>query len=67
MCFTIIKKTDFQLIIIKNKAIVDDEGITTVASKARRRKLGEDSDDDELGVAPPVNDIYRQRQQKRVK
>ena len=26
---------------------------------------GEDSDDDTL-VAPPVNDIYRQRQQKRV-
>ncbi|CAH0699571.1 unnamed protein product [Spodoptera exigua] len=47
--------------------IVDDEGITTVASKARRRKAGEDSDDDELGVAPPANDIYRQRQQKRVK
>ncbi|KOB77021.1 Suppressor of forked [Operophtera brumata] len=47
--------------------IVDDEGITTVASKGRRRKAGDDSDDDELGVAPPVNDIYRARQQKRVK
>ncbi|KPJ17341.1 hypothetical protein RR48_08527 [Papilio machaon] len=47
--------------------IVDDEGITTVSNKARRRKIGEDSDDDDLGVAPPVNDIYRQRQQKRVK
>ncbi|PNF15153.1 Protein suppressor of forked [Cryptotermes secundus] len=42
----------------------------------RRRKLGtgdrlvvgiEDSEDDELSGAPPVNDIYRQRQQKRVK
>lgn len=41
----------------------------------RRRKLGadrtgvgmDDSEDDELSGAPPVNDIYRQRQQKRVK
>ncbi|KAG7295482.1 hypothetical protein JYU34_021678 [Plutella xylostella] len=47
--------------------IVDDEGITTVASKSRRRKAADDSDEDELGAAPPVNDIYRQRQQKRVK
>ncbi|XP_026322588.1 protein suppressor of forked [Hyposmocoma kahamanoa] len=47
--------------------IVDDDGITTISNKARRRKAGEDSDDDDLGVAPPVNDIYRQRQQKRVK
>jgi hypothetical protein len=27
----------------------------------------DDSEDDELSGAPPVNDIYRQRQQKRVK
>lgn len=41
----------------------------------RRRKLAadrtgvgmDDSEDDELSGAPPVNDIYRQRQQKRVK
>ncbi|KAI5640431.1 suppressor of forked protein (Suf) domain-containing protein [Phthorimaea operculella] len=47
--------------------IMDDDGLTTISNKARRRKAGEDSDDDDLGVAPPVNDIYRQRQQKRVK
>uniref|UniRef100_T1HT88 Cleavage stimulation factor subunit 3 n=1 Tax=Rhodnius prolixus TaxID=13249 RepID=T1HT88_RHOPR len=42
--------------------IVDnDEG-----SASKRRKLGEDSDDEE-NMAPPVNDIYRLRQQKRVK
>lgn len=33
---------------------------------AKRRKLGDDSDDDE-NMAPPINDIYRMRQQKRVK
>ncbi|XP_039293116.1 protein suppressor of forked isoform X2 [Nilaparvata lugens] len=40
----------------------------------RKRRLnggvgggGEDSDDDEMMGAPPANDIYRQRQQKRVK
>lgn len=32
----------------------------------KRRKLGDDSDDDE-NIAPPINDIYRLRQQKRVK
>ena len=26
----------------------------------------DDSDDESMGVAPPVNDIYRRRQQKRV-
>ncbi|XP_066901018.1 protein suppressor of forked isoform X3 [Halyomorpha halys] len=42
--------------------IVDnDEGGTV-----KRRKLGEDSDDEE-NMAPPINDIYRLRQQKRVK
>ncbi|KAF9807427.1 hypothetical protein SFRURICE_005385 [Spodoptera frugiperda] len=40
--------------------------VSCVCELARRRKAGEDSDDDELGVAPPANDIYRQRQQKRV-
>lgn len=35
--------------------------------QGRRRKAGDDSDEDELSSAPPVNDIYRQRQQKRVK
>ncbi|XP_014240504.1 protein suppressor of forked isoform X2 [Cimex lectularius] len=32
----------------------------------KRRKLGEDSDDED-NMAPPINDIYRLRQQKRVK
>ncbi|CAH1403956.1 unnamed protein product [Nezara viridula] len=42
--------------------IVDnDEGGTV-----KRRKLGDDSDDEE-NMAPPINDIYRLRQQKRVK
>lgn len=46
--------------------IVDDSngGIT------RRRKrvgLALDGSDDEEMIAPPINDIYRQRQQKRVK
>ncbi|XP_066998910.2 protein suppressor of forked isoform X2 [Anabrus simplex] len=38
--------------------------------KRRRRPgldRGDDSEDDELAGAPPVNDIYRARQQKRVK
>lgn len=51
------------------------EGTLTLPGSGakRRRKLGtdrlgiEDSEDDELSGAPPVNDIYRQRQQKRVK
>lgn len=34
----------------------------------RRKRLGaDDSDEDDMGIAPPANDIYRQRQQKRVK
>lgn len=28
---------------------------------------GHESEDDESGIAPPINDIYRSRQQKRVK
>jgi cleavage stimulation factor subunit 3 len=61
--------------------IVDEgqEGTLTLSGSGgtkRRRKLGagdrivvgmDDSEDDELSGAPPVNDIYRQRQQKRVK
>ncbi|XP_069684937.1 protein suppressor of forked isoform X2 [Periplaneta americana] len=62
--------------------IVDEgqEGTLTLpggGGTKRRRKLGtgergvviglDDSEDDELSGAPPVNDIYRQRQQKRVK
>lgn len=42
--------------------IVDNDDSGAV----KRRKLGEDSDDEE-NIAPPVNDIYRLRQQKRVK
>ncbi|PSN52680.1 Cleavage stimulation factor subunit 3 [Blattella germanica] len=56
--------------------IVDEgqEGTLTLPGSGvvkKRRKLGErigeDSEDDDLSGAPPVNDIYRQRQQKRVK
>lgn len=40
---------------------------TGISSKRRRTRLGgEDSEDEDL-PPPPVNDIYRQRQQKRVK
>ncbi|XP_034234284.1 protein suppressor of forked [Thrips palmi] len=41
------------------------EGFITVK---RKKRLGaDDSDDDDMGIPPPANDIYRQRQQKRVK
>lgn len=41
------------------------EGYITVK---RKKRLGaDDSDDDDMGIPPPANDIYRQRQQKRVK
>lgn len=50
------------------------EGTLTIPagmnSIKRRRKLGErgdDSEDEDLAGAPPANDIYRARQQKRVK
>lgn len=35
----------------------------------RKRKTGDndDSDEDDLATAPPAHDIYRQRQQKKVK
>lgn len=39
-------------------------------SKKKRKSaglVGDESDDEDLVGAPPVNDIYRQRQQKRVK
>lgn len=32
----------------------------------RRKGAGDDSDEEEL-ITPPINDIYRQRQQRRVK
>ncbi|KAJ8869656.1 hypothetical protein PR048_028649 [Dryococelus australis] len=56
--------------------IVDDsqDGSLSISAglnhKRRRRALndrGDDSEDDDLAGAPPINDIYRARQQKRVK
>ncbi|XP_063217787.1 protein suppressor of forked [Bacillus rossius redtenbacheri] len=56
--------------------IVDDsqDGSLSISSglnhKRRRRALndrGDDSEDDDMAGAPPINDIYRARQQKRVK
>ncbi|XP_026478167.1 protein suppressor of forked isoform X2 [Ctenocephalides felis] len=44
--------------------IVDD---TNGMIRKRRKVGGEDSDDDDINGAPPTHDIYRQRQQKRVK
>lgn len=48
--------------------IVDEsnDGSTVVGKRKRTRIGGEDSEDEDL-PPPPVNDIYRQRQQKRVK
>lgn len=48
--------------------IIDEtnEG-SNVGGKRRRNRLGGDESDEEDMPAPPVNDIYRQRQQKRVK
>ena len=34
--------------------------------KRKRGGGGEESDEDTNGIAPPINDIYRARQQKRV-
>ena len=34
--------------------------------KRKRGDGGEESDEDTNGIAPPINDIYRARQQKRV-
>lgn len=47
--------------------IVDEsnDGVS-IGSKRRRTRLGDDSEEEDL-PPPPANDIYRQRQQKRVK
>jgi len=34
--------------------------------KRKRGDRGEESEEETNGVAPPINDIYRARQQKRV-
>ena len=34
--------------------------------KHKRGDGGEESDEDTNGIAPPINDLYRARQQKRV-
>lgn len=48
--------------------IVDESNDgTIVSSKRRRTRMGGDDSEDEDVPLPPVNDIYRQRQQKRVK
>jgi hypothetical protein len=49
--------------------IVDDENQSAglIPSKKRKKGIGEDSDEEDFSGAPPVNDIYRQRQQKRVR
>lgn len=47
--------------------IVDDSTFSGDGGLKRRRMLpgGDDSDDETGGPAPPANDIYRLRQQKR--
>ena len=36
------------------------------SGKRKRKEVGDDSDEEShSGVAPPMNDIYRSRQQKR--
>lgn len=47
--------------------IVDDSTFSGEGGIKRRRMLpgGDDSDDEATGPAPPANDIYRLRQQKR--
>ncbi|CAB3367662.1 Hypothetical predicted protein [Cloeon dipterum] len=48
--------------------IVDDDAQNSIQGAKRKKKgLGEDSDEEDFTGAPPVNDIYRQRQQKRVR
>lgn len=45
-----------------------EEGGNVLSGKRRKRiGLGLDGSDDEDAPLPPSNDIYRQRQQKRVK
>lgn len=48
--------------------IVDEtnDGISIASRRKRSRLAGDDSDDEDL-PPPPINDLYRQRQQKRVK
>lgn len=48
--------------------IVDEsnDGVS-LGSKRRRTRLGGDDSEEEDLPPPPANDIYRQRQQKRVK
>ena len=41
--------------------------IDIALGRKRKTTEGEDSDEDETGIAPPAHDIYRQRQQKKVK
>lgn len=49
--------------------IVDDSTYASEGGLKRRRMApgGEDSDDEAVAPAPPANDIYRLRQQKRFK
>lgn len=37
-----------------------------VTRAVKRKREGEENEEDDSGVAPPINDIYRSRQQKRV-
>lgn len=41
--------------------------IDIALGRKRRITEGEDSDDENSEVAPPLHDIYRSRQQKRIK
>ena len=47
--------------------IVDEAVDGNSITKRKRTRLGGDDSEDEDLPPPPVNDIYRQRQQKRVK
>lgn len=48
--------------------IVDESNdSTSIGSKRKRTRLGGDDSEEEDLPPPPANDIYRQRQQKRVK
>ena len=41
--------------------------IDIALGRKRKTTENEDSDEEEVSTAPPVHDIYRQRQQKKVK
>ena len=43
-----------------------DQPLEMKPLKRKRGIGGEESDEDTNGIAPPINDIYRARQQKRV-